>query len=152
MDDETPVSPTDLLSLPSSQRRVMSLMLRNKEMTISALQAAVDALPEGERMPPDVLDTCLEALVGRKWLVRLEQAQTVSYRVGGISRSGALNKEPDAQVQRKKGVTDRLNIFWESVDADIAAQQQEANRKKANRGSVLDDLLGKGDKPEEPKE
>lgn len=75
------LSVLDIADLPPTQRKIMRLILRKVEMTYKELCAAVEALPEVERLSRAELDQALQTLSQNRWLLRAEKDQVASYRV-----------------------------------------------------------------------
>lgn len=93
IEEELPLSPTDMLALSPVQLRIMRLMLRANEMSLPVLERALQALPPEERPTPAEFEHALYVLVRTGWLVQVAGSQPPVYRTGRISRTGALNRE-----------------------------------------------------------
>lgn len=66
----------------------MRLMLREIEMSSSALHQAVEAMPEADRMPPAELDKALDDLSRQGWLIKMGE-ENISYRVNLRRKAGS---------------------------------------------------------------
>jgi predicted transcriptional regulator len=72
----------DLLGdMPSEQRTIMRLFLRNIEMSLGELQKAIEALPEEKRMDQETIERTLENLIQKKWVERIEDNGEIVYSV-----------------------------------------------------------------------
>jgi len=72
----------DLLGdMPSEQRTIMRLFLRNIEMSLGELQKAIEALPEEKRMDQETIERTLENLIQKKWVERIEVNGEIVYSV-----------------------------------------------------------------------
>jgi predicted transcriptional regulator len=72
----------DLLGdMPSEQRTIMRLFLRNIEMSLGELQKAIEALPEEKRMDQETIVQTLENLIQKKWVERIEVNGEIVYSV-----------------------------------------------------------------------
>ncbi|MEW5940986.1 MAG: hypothetical protein AB1750_15065 [Chloroflexota bacterium] len=79
------VSSFDLLGdIPSPQRALMRIFLRQVRMTAPEVEAAVANLPEEKRLNEDQLKEALAALVERGWLKRTEENGQVTYQIQQI--------------------------------------------------------------------
>src|ERR1051326_4039818 len=74
------LSVLDFGDLPSTQRKTMRLMLRQREVTYPDLCQVVDALPEAERLTRSELDDALKNLTEQQWLIRSGEAPVI-YKV-----------------------------------------------------------------------
>ena len=83
------ISPLDLAKLPPSLRKIMRLMLRHIRMDYPQLCAAVDSLPEPERLSRADLDRSLETLTAQAWLTRLGEGARAIYKVNLRAKSGS---------------------------------------------------------------
>ena len=76
------VSSFDLLGdMPSGQRALMRLFLRQVRMTATQLTAAVATLPPEKQLTPDQQQEALAALMERSWIKRTEENNQVVYSV-----------------------------------------------------------------------
>lgn len=92
-EEEQVISPTDMLALSPLQLRIMRLMLRANEMSLTVLERALQSLPPNERPSQPEIATNLRALIQGRWLVQVEGSYPPVYRTGHIKRTGALNEE-----------------------------------------------------------
>jgi len=86
------VTPLEVAELPPVLRSVARLVLRETELSYPALCAAVAALPESDRLPQDVLDEALAALLGQHWLVQIEVGDRVVYKVNLRRKAGSAHR------------------------------------------------------------
>jgi hypothetical protein len=132
-----PLDTLVLMDLPSSVRRVVQLILRNKgEMTYPALCEAVDAMPEDRELSRAELDEILDALCRLDWLTREgEGPVTYTVNLGYASARHAQSDQSarialDAQAQEKKpGVPEEWS---EGVSGDLLTKGKP--RHGAGRG------------------
>ncbi len=106
------IRPTDLLTLPPAQRRVMKLLLREVQLSYPEIVTAVSALPERQRLTLDELDTTLTQLTEASWLICMGQDELVTYRVD-------LRRKPGSQVAQG---------MWGMLEKRLKSQQ--AKRKE----------------------
>lgn len=72
----------DLLGdMPSEQRTIMRLFLRNIEMSLGELQKAIEALPEEKHMNQETIEQTLENLIQKNWVERIEENGEIVYSV-----------------------------------------------------------------------
>src|SRR5262245_58313368 len=71
----------DFGDLPPDWRTVLRLVLRGNTMTDTQRWAAVQALPEDERMSRNQLNDVLTTLCNRRWLMMNVDNQRTFYRV-----------------------------------------------------------------------
>jgi len=83
------ITALDLADLPPALRKIMRLMLRQIRMGYPQLCAAVDSLPEDERIPRVDLDRSLETLTSQAWLTRLGEGAKAVYKVNLRAKSGS---------------------------------------------------------------
>lgn len=102
-DEEGGLSIIELADLPSEQRKVMRLMLREVEMTEQALHEAVAGWSEEDRLSEEALEETLDTLSKNQWLIRMGE-EHVTYR---------------ANLRRKAG-SDLAKSIWGNLDAKIA--------------------------------
>lgn len=95
VEDESVLSPTDMLALSPVQLRIMRLMLRANEMSLPVLERSLQALPPEERPTAQEFEHALYVLVRSGWLIKVADSQPPYYRTGNISRTGALNRDRD---------------------------------------------------------
>jgi hypothetical protein len=93
---EEGISALDLAQLPPNLRRVMRLMLREIEMTRSAIMEAIDSLPEEQRPGHEELDEALKTLSQQGWLICRGEGGRMNYTVN---------------LRRKRGSTLEAGIF-----------------------------------------
>jgi hypothetical protein len=79
----------DLADLPPALRKIMRLMLRQIRMDYLQLCAAMDNLPEAERLARVDLDRSLETLTAQAWLTRLGEGAKAVYKVNLRVKSGS---------------------------------------------------------------
>jgi hypothetical protein len=157
-----PLNTLALMDLPSSVRRVVQLILRNKgTMTYPALCEAVDAMPEDRHLSRAELDEILDALCRLGWFIR-EGERPITYTVnlghasGGHAQSDQSTwTAPGTQAQEERpGVPEERP---EGVSGDFLTQGEP--RRKA--GSDIRDIWAalapntkrsRASAPEEPDE
>lgn len=83
------ITALDLADLPPALRKIMRLMLRQIRMGYPQLCAAMDGLPEPERISHADLDRSLETLTAQAWLTRHGQGAKAVYKVNLRVRSGS---------------------------------------------------------------
>ena len=83
------ITALDLADLSPSLRKIMRLMLRQIRMDYPQLCAAVDSLPEPERLSRADLDRSLETLTSQAWLTRLGEGARAVYKVNLRAKSGS---------------------------------------------------------------
>lgn len=106
---EEGISAGDIAELPSALRRIMRMMLREVEMTYSAICAAVESAPEASRMSRADLDEALKTLTAQSWLIRRGEGERVNYMVN---------------LRRKAG-SQLGGSFWNELDAKIADSKKQ---------------------------
>lgn len=116
MDEHDPlVSPTDMLALPPAQVKIMRLMLHHRQLRYLEILDAFTSASAKERLSRLEVDQGLRALTEMKWLIREESSDGVAFRVGEISRTGALNKDREDQQERRRTGTERFAGFFDSL-------------------------------------
>ena len=83
------ITALDLADLPPALRKIMRLMLRQLQMDYLQLCAAMDSLPEAERLSRVDLDGSLETLTSQAWLTRLGEGAKAVYKVNLRAKSGS---------------------------------------------------------------
>ena len=101
------ISAIDIASLPPTLRKIMRLMLRENEMTYTAIREAVEAMPEADRLSQSDLSDALNALTAESWLIRLGQDETITYRVNlrrkaGSGLGGAIWARLESRLEQNK--------------------------------------------------
>jgi hypothetical protein len=105
----------DLASLPPQQLKIMRLMLRQPEMSYPRLCAAVEAMPEAERLSRAELDAALAIMLEQGWLIRADDNQPITYKANLRRRSaGRL----DSFAPRRKSGSALTQGLWDALDAD----------------------------------
>jgi hypothetical protein len=108
---EEGISAGDIADLPPVLRKIMRLMLREVELTYSAICTAVDAMPGPEQLSRADLDQALDTLTRQNWLIRRGEGDHINYTVN---------------LRRKAGSQLGLN-FWNSLDEKIAQSKKNNN-------------------------
>lgn len=106
------ISPIDLAQLPPPLRKIMRLMLRELHMNYARLCEVVDAMPEGEGLTRDELDSALSTLSDQFWLIRIGEKEKAVYKVN---------------LRRKAGSTLMAGI-WSSLDAKLKGKPPETSQ------------------------
>lgn len=83
------ISAWELAQLPSPQRRIIRLILREVQMAYPQLRHAVANLPLEQRLEVAELDEALDRLLNQSWLIRMGQDQQISYRVNLRRKAGS---------------------------------------------------------------
>ncbi len=105
----------DLASLPPQQLKIMRLMLRQPEMSYPRLCAAVEAMPEADRLSRAELDAALAIMLEQGWLIRADDTQPATYKVNLRRRSaGRL----DSFTPRRKTGSALTRGLWDALDTD----------------------------------
>ncbi len=108
---EEGISALEIADLPANLRKIMRLMLREYELTYEELCAAIDALPEADRLSRKELDEALATLSSQLWLIRRGEDALVTYQVN---------------LRRKAGSKIAAGI-WSVLDERIAQAKQQDN-------------------------
>ncbi|MBN1428902.1 MAG: hypothetical protein JXB07_11000 [Anaerolineae bacterium] len=98
------LSTLDLMSLPSSVRRVVNLMLRKVKASSKDLRQAVADLPEGKRLSPDELDEILDALCQVGWLAQEQSGDETIYRVNLSPKPGTASENSPLEMLEKEDI------------------------------------------------
>ena len=83
------ITALDLADLPPALRKIMRLMLRKLQLNYPQLCAAMDELPESERLSRADMDRSLETLTSQAWLTRLGEGSKAVYKVNLKAKSGS---------------------------------------------------------------
>ena len=83
------ISPLDLASLPPRLRKIMRLMLREVEMTSLQLKAAIHEWDEIDQLSDEELQSSLDKLTEQGWLIKLGQADLITYKVNLRRKEGS---------------------------------------------------------------
>lgn len=102
--DDSGISPMDLLDLPEDLRKIMRKMLRSRTMRKAEIHAFVDTWDKKEKLSPKELDQSLAALVSQGWLIVIGEGENQGYRVN---------------LRKKKGSTLNDNI-WNAIDSRLS--------------------------------
>jgi hypothetical protein len=108
---EEGISAGDIAQLPPALRKIMRMLLREIEMTYAAICAAMEALPEADRLSRKELDQALDTLTVQNWLIRRGEGEGLNYTVN---------------LRRKAGSQLGLN-FWNALDAKIAENKKKGS-------------------------
>jgi predicted transcriptional regulator len=90
--DEGGITALDLVDLSPSLRSIMRLMLRRLKMTYPEVCAAVDSMPEKQRMSHDEVKLALNTLTKQFWLIRLGEGDSAIYKVNLRAKAGSTLK------------------------------------------------------------
>lgn len=83
------ITALDLADLSPVLRKIMRLMLRRVQMSYPQLCAAMDEMPEAERLSRGEMNKALDALHEQSWLTRLGQGEKAIYKVNLRPKSGS---------------------------------------------------------------
>jgi hypothetical protein len=83
------ITALDLADLPPALRKIMRLMLRRLQLSYPQLCAAMDEMPESERLSRGDLNRALDTLFDQAWLTRLGQGEKAIYKVNLRPKSGS---------------------------------------------------------------
>lgn len=106
---EEGISAGDIAQLPPALRKIMRLMLREIEMTYTAICAAMESMPEADRLNRAELDQALENLTGQNWLIRRGEGEGLNYTVN-------LRRKPGSGLGQN---------FWTALDTKIAENKNK---------------------------
>lgn len=90
--EEGGITALDLVDLSPSLRSIMRLMLRRLKMTYPEVCAAVDKMPEKQRMSHDEIKKALNTLTKQFWLIRLGEGDSATYKVNLRAKAGSSLK------------------------------------------------------------
>ena len=90
--EEGGITALDLVDLSPPLRNIMRLMLRRLKMTYPEVCAAVDKMPERQRMPHDEIERALKTLTRQFWLIRLGEGDKAVYNVNLRAKAGSTLK------------------------------------------------------------
>jgi len=106
---EEGISAGDIAQLPPALRKIMRLMLREIDVAYPAIRAAMDEMPDSERMSWGDLDQALEELTKQNWLIRRGEGEAVNYSVN---------------LRRKAGSQLGTN-FWTALEDKISDEKKK---------------------------
>lgn len=134
-DDERPISPSDLLTLPPAQRRIVRILLRSNGMNLAELSQALDLFPPEERLAPAALAETIAQLEQARWLVSVEGLDPPVYQAARLGWTGPAHPE-DRLSERHRSGASRLSGFWDSVkeDEEKRLPTQSTTRRPASGG------------------
>lgn len=89
---EEGISAIEIAELPPNLRKIMRMMLREVEMTYTALCQAIDSMPKEDRLNRDDLDHALETLSQQGWLIRRGEGEGINYAVNLRRKTGSSLK------------------------------------------------------------
>ncbi len=103
------ISILDLADLPPALRKIMKLMLRQLRMNYPQLVAAMESLPEDERLTRVQLDETLMKLSEQAWLIQIGERERAIYKVNLRRRVGSelgenIWQNLDAKLKDNPGV------------------------------------------------
>lgn len=101
------ISALDLAQLPQNLRRIMRLMLREIEMTRTAIVEAIENMPEDQRLNHDELDEALNTLSQQGWLICRGEGERTNYAVNlrrkrGSSLDSGIFKALEGKISQGK--------------------------------------------------
>jgi hypothetical protein len=136
------ISTMELAALPPKLRRIMSLLIRQGEMTQAALFEALEASPEEERLSQVELEAALETLCERSWLIEIEEeGQPKTYKINLRRKAGTRITSPLTQ-----GIWDLLDLG----DEQERPSSREKKRPTRLSGSLA--VLGEQEDTSEPEQ
>lgn len=101
--DSGGISPIELAKLPPVQRLLMRLLLRELEMTETAVREAMAAQPADKRPTDPELEEALKELQREGWVIKLGEGAVVTYK---------------ANIRRKAPST-LAKSLWSALDSKI---------------------------------
>jgi hypothetical protein len=106
---EEGINAGDIAELPAPLRKIMRLMLREVEMTYTAIIQAVEGMNGLDKLSPEAVNEALETLTRQNWLVRRGEGEKLNYTVN---------------LRRKSG--SQLGIgFWNALDDKISENKKK---------------------------
>jgi hypothetical protein len=145
-DQGSNISPSDLLALPPTQRKVMRIIMRHNELSYPALCETIDQLPEPERISRPDLDGILEGLVKQNWLIQTGDRPTALYRLGKIQKTDPAQLPPDpTQPSRRRAGMDRLKDLWSKLENKTEKEKRPtpSEPSRPSGGRLADELSRK---------
>ncbi len=97
----------DLAQLPTVQRQIMRILLRELELSQAGLDAALAGLPDDRRPPQDEVEPALKTLTREGWVIRMGEGETITYRAN-------LRRKPPSTL---------ATSLWAALDARIEESQ-----------------------------
>lgn len=91
--EEGGITALDLVDLSPSLRNIMRLMLRRLKMTYPEICAAVDKMPEKQRMSHNEIKGALDTLTKQFWLIRFGEGNSATYKVNLRAKAGSNLKK-----------------------------------------------------------
>jgi hypothetical protein len=135
---EDGINPYELPNLPDEQRRVLQLILKEREITYSRLVERIQAMPDFHARYLDNLDTTLEQLHQEGHILIIDEGETTF----------------KANMRRKSGRNLTIKGIWDVLDG--ASQNVDQTEKRKNRSTLasalygsLDDLMKKDKKADD---
>jgi hypothetical protein len=108
---EEGISAGDIAELPPALRRIMRMMLREVEMTYTAICTAMEAAPAADRLSRADLDQALKTLTLQSWLICRGEGDHLNYMVN---------------LRRKAG-SQLGSTFWNALDEKIAESKRKGS-------------------------
>jgi hypothetical protein len=105
---EEGISALEIAQLPPALRKIIRLMLREIEMTYSAICEAMEAMTDPEKLNNTQLDEALETLTSQGWLIQRGEGDHLNYTVN---------------LRRKQG-SNLADSFWGKLDQKIAKNKE----------------------------
>ena len=121
-------SALDLMDLEPAAYRVMQMILRKVEVAHPDLCAAVEALPERERLSTAELDNVLGKLIDENWITVTENDGTAIYKA--VLRRKSTNVLDTYAPKRRTGTILPQNV-WDSLDTktDLGKSSFQSDEK-----------------------
>jgi hypothetical protein len=102
------ISALDIAQLPPALRKIMRLMLREVELTHTAICEAMSAVQTSDRLSQADLDQALDTLTAQNWLICRGEGERLNYTVN-------LRRKPPSKLG---------GTFWNALDAKIAESKK----------------------------
>ena len=108
------LSPIQIASLPPTERKIIRLLLRELEMTHTAILEALRGLPEAERLTHEEVEAALDTLSRERWVIRMGEGDNRKY-------------EPN---MRRRPPSSLGQAVWSRLDSLIDESKSEGSDKE----------------------
>ena len=115
---EEGLSILDLASLSAAQLQVMRIILRDIEVSYESLCASTDQLPAEERLSRAALDSTLQELVEKEWLIVRDADAAKVFKANLRRKSSRTVSDFVAPRSRHGGTSSSLRNIWDSIEKD----------------------------------